>query len=232
VRVDAQSCTGCEQCVPYCPMGAIRIDGIAIIDEDECVECGVCRRSRVCPADSFYQPTLSWPRQIRAMLSDQTYRAPGAAPRSSGGMKIGDVTGRYRPGEATVMVELGRPSIGARFRDLEVVTQALAVHGYRVSHGRSVARFMADPATGRVKDDVRNEKASRIGVQYVVPVGQVAALWQSLREIASQVNTVISVGVTRRFEADGSLSDLSVPAYPNGKINVGLGQPRAEEAEA
>ena len=85
--VVAEQCTGCELCVPYCPMGAIRMNGIAIIDEDECVECGVCRRSRVCPTDSFHQPTLAWPRQIRAMLSDQTYRAPGAPPRSSGERK-------------------------------------------------------------------------------------------------------------------------------------------------
>ena len=206
------------------------MDGIASIDQDECVECGVCRRSGVCPTNSFYQPTLAWPRQIRAMLSDQTYRAPGAPPHTSDGMKIGDVTGRYRLGEAALMVELGRPGIGARFRDLEMVTQALAGHGYKVSDGLSVARFIADPITGRVKDDVRNEKASRIIVQYLVPVGQVAALWQSLQEIAPQVNTVIAVGVMRRFEPDGSLPDLGVPVYPNGKINVGLGRPRAQEA--
>jgi NAD-dependent dihydropyrimidine dehydrogenase PreA subunit len=230
VRIDAQRCIRCEWCMPYCPMGAIRMNGIAIIDEDECVECGVCRRSRVCPTDSFYQPTLTWPRQIRAMLSDQTYRVPGAPPRASSGMKIDDVTGRYHLGEAAVMLELGRPGVGARFRDLEVVTQALAGRGYQISHGRSVARFIADPTTGRIKDDVRNEKASRIAVQYVVPMDQVSDLWRSLQEIASQVNTVISVGVMHRFKADGSLPDLRVPAYPNGKINVGLGKPRAKEA--
>ncbi|NLE95935.1 MAG: FAD-dependent oxidoreductase [Dehalococcoidia bacterium] len=63
VRVRQDNCIACEACVVYCPMDAIRMmDGVAVIDEDRCVECGLCSRaattrgllrtpcSRACPA--------------------------------------------------------------------------------------------------------------------------------------------------------------------------------------
>ena len=41
-------CTGCGTCVEYCKERAIRLrDGISVLDEDKCVQCGVCIHS--CP---------------------------------------------------------------------------------------------------------------------------------------------------------------------------------------
>lgn len=63
MQVSGESCIACGACVDYCPVDAIRIvDGVAIIDAEKCVECGLCRRasnvrglfrtpcSRACPA--------------------------------------------------------------------------------------------------------------------------------------------------------------------------------------
>lgn len=43
--IDETKCTSCLECIPYCPMAAIRESDTAVtIDLDECVECGVCFR--------------------------------------------------------------------------------------------------------------------------------------------------------------------------------------------
>ncbi|MBN1351233.1 DUF362 domain-containing protein [candidate division KSB1 bacterium] len=42
-KVKADSCTGCEQCVKWCPENAIIMRGdIAIIDSGKCIGCGQC----------------------------------------------------------------------------------------------------------------------------------------------------------------------------------------------
>jgi len=47
LRLDGQ-CTGCGNCVEYCKECAIVIrNGISVLDEDKCYQCGVCVRS--CP---------------------------------------------------------------------------------------------------------------------------------------------------------------------------------------
>jgi ferredoxin len=41
--VDAEKCTGCEECVASCPLGAIEVkENLAIIDADTCGDCGAC----------------------------------------------------------------------------------------------------------------------------------------------------------------------------------------------
>jgi len=43
IEVIAAKCTGCGLCVKACPVDAIRMrDGIAVIDYDTCILCGVC----------------------------------------------------------------------------------------------------------------------------------------------------------------------------------------------
>jgi len=47
VKVEADKCTGCGECVSACPLDAIVIkDGKAVVD-DSCAECGAC--IDVCP---------------------------------------------------------------------------------------------------------------------------------------------------------------------------------------
>ena len=42
MRVDQETCTGCGECLPFCPVGAIAlVDGLAEADQEACVECGV-----------------------------------------------------------------------------------------------------------------------------------------------------------------------------------------------
>lgn len=52
VKVDADECTGCENCVSVCPVEAISmVDGKAVIDQDKCTQCGVCIGE--CPVEAI-----------------------------------------------------------------------------------------------------------------------------------------------------------------------------------
>ena len=79
MRIDPDKCMGCMECADFCPMECILArDGGAYIDEDECVECGVCARAGVCPNEAIYMPeeATRWPRVIRAQYSDPGVQHP------------------------------------------------------------------------------------------------------------------------------------------------------------
>ena len=96
--IDQDKCIGCRKCVPYCTAGAIYIEGKkAKINLDECVECGVCYRVKVCPSDAFYQQPLEWPRSVRAIYSDplnihKETASPAGEPKKSRPMMSPDVS--------------------------------------------------------------------------------------------------------------------------------------------
>ena len=134
MQIDQDLCIACGQCVPYCPVGAIRLDDTAVIDLDECAECGSCLRCADCPADAIYQQELEYPRTVRSILSDPLTIAAesGISGRGTEEMKTNEVTGRFKAGEVGIGIEVGRPVTGARFRDVEKIAQAVADFGGRV----------------------------------------------------------------------------------------------------
>lgn len=40
--VDPDACTTCSVCVERCPVGAIRLERVALVDKDKCIGCGAC----------------------------------------------------------------------------------------------------------------------------------------------------------------------------------------------
>jgi len=42
ILFDKQLCVGCGQCEPICPEKAIRVWGIAQVEEERCTECLIC----------------------------------------------------------------------------------------------------------------------------------------------------------------------------------------------
>jgi len=73
--IDKEKCNGCEICHAYCPVGAIttiagRDVSVSEILQGDCVECGVCLRSGICPTGAIFMPELKWPRSIRAEFSN------------------------------------------------------------------------------------------------------------------------------------------------------------------
>ena len=68
-RVDVTKCQGCQGCYAICPEGAIEwnaINNVPIIDDDKCVECGLC----VIACDDGAAGIAAWNR--RAMNNQTT----------------------------------------------------------------------------------------------------------------------------------------------------------------
>jgi ferredoxin len=191
----------------------------------------------VCPTGALTPPTLSWPRVIRATFSDPTTFHPGTgvSGRGTEEIKTNDVTGRIRKGDAGLVVEMGRPGIGATFRDVQTVAMALAEAGADFEKNNPVTQLMTDPKTGRIKDDVLGEKVLSAIIEIKARLEQLPGLLQALDRVQRKLDTVVTVGVASRCLPDGSapyqewVEKAGYKLSPNGKTNLGLGRPRAKE---
>ena len=239
MEIDQGRCVGCLECLDYCPMEAIKEDpakGEVFIDQDECVECSCCLRGDICPVEAISQQELKWPRTLRAQFSEMGHPHPSTGGRGRGTqeMKTNDMTGRYPRGRIGIGIELGRPGTGTRFRDLEKVTTALALPGIEFEEGNPVYALFADPAKGKLKEEVLDEKVLSAIVEISTTPDQVPGILRILRQVAEQVDTVFSVGMASLLEPDGScpaeaiVREAGFDICPNGKNNIGLGRPLAK----
>ncbi len=245
MRIDPAKCIGCGECKSYCTMwgGVMHFERDKrnpvkvryVIDEDECVECSVCLRSRCCPTEALYQPELAWPRIVRKNFSDPLKihpetRIPG---RGTEEMKTNDITGRYRRGFYGMAFELGRPGLGARFYDVEKVAMALAALGLSFEENNPVTKLMVDRKKGTINPEVRNEKVLSAIVECMVPQDMLPNVLEVLDRVSKEIDTVFSGDIITRIGADGSVPYFeNVRKYGryisiNGKSNVGLGRPLA-----
>ncbi len=229
-HIDSSACIGCGECVTICPMGAIVSEGGETwIEPDECAECGTCSRTRICPVEAIRPGVLSWPRTLREVFSNPLapHKATGVPGRGTEGIKTNDVTNRYQEGFVGVFVELGRPALGTRFRDVERVVKVFRARGYALLPENPVCGLIEDPATGALKPEVLGEKAVSVLLEFLVPESAVPDLEGLLEEAARGVETVFSVSAALRAEPDGSspfrrLFGPDAFLLPAGKVNVGL----------
>jgi NAD-dependent dihydropyrimidine dehydrogenase PreA subunit len=231
--IDDDRCIGCESCINWCPMGAIKMgEATAMIDQEECVECNVCRRVEICPVDAFVQKTLEWPRSVRAIYSDplNVHKETGLAGRGTEEIKTNDVTGRFRRGVAGVAIEVGRPGLGAKLKELEKLSMALARYGVEFEPKNPLTNLL-NPQTGRLPADIREEKVLSAIIEFAVEETKLLDILALIKETAKGLETVISMDVACRAAQDGTwpcekiLKEAGIFYRPNAKINVGLGKP-------
>lgn len=232
--IDQEKCTACENCVPYCPVAAIEVKGDTVeINQDECVECGVCHRMAVCEFEAIEEPELTWPRVIRSHYSNPIATHPDTAlmGRGTAEMKTNDVTNRYLSGEVGFGIELGRPNTGTSMRDVEKVAKAVAPLDVEwEKKGNPTYSLMSDPSKGTIKEDVINEKVLSAILEFKVPSERIKEIMTVLEKVSKEIDTVFSISMITRVEPDGSIPNkeaaekLGYKVAINPKVNVGLGK--------
>jgi ferredoxin len=236
MNINKEVCTNCVKCLPTCPVDAIYIDKEkkqVSIDQDLCVECGVCYRAEVCLSHGLVQPVLTWPRTVRAALSNPLIinpetRIPG---RGTEEMKTNDVTGRFKSGQIGIAAELGRPGVGTSFSDIQKVSRACAKIGVHFCPENPITSLMVNKKTGDINPEVMGERVLSGIVEMTVSFAQALLLLRQLKEVSKELDTVFSLDVISLVEQDGSipmyeiLQEIGIPASINGKNNMGLGKP-------
>ncbi len=235
MKIDPEACVSCLGCIDYCPMGCIHEGEVLFIDQDECVECGVCLHTGVCAVDAIYQPeeSLVYPRAIRKQFSDPGAEHPNfkAWGRGTEEAKTNDVTGKFSHGEYGMLFEFGRPVTGTRFTEVQKIAMAICDMGIEILKENPVYGLLEDTRTGRIKKEFLHEKVLSVILEIRVRKEQLPAVVEKIIPLLADVDTVVSVGLVTRFEENGSLpvirdlEKLGMQVRPNAKINVGLGRP-------
>ncbi len=185
----------------------------------------------ICPTDALTPEPLTWPRIVRRAFSDPQvpHESTGIHGRGTAEVKTNDITGRVKEGEAGFVIEFGRPGVGARFRDIQEMTTALAALGVEFEKQNPVTSLMADPARGLLREDILGEKILSAIVEVKAGLEQVPSVLQTVRRVSRRLETVVAVGVSTRCDAGGEdrlrtlLEGEGYPTY-RGKTNLGLGR--------
>ncbi|HWY64033.1 MAG TPA: hypothetical protein VNX61_02385, partial [Rhizomicrobium sp.] len=133
-------------------------------------------------------------------------------------------------GQVGFTIELGRPGIGARFRDFQEMSRALAKVGVSFEKNNPVTTLMKDVATGDIRDDILNEKVMSAIIEIKVPVERTEEIIRIIWEVEKRINTQVVIGVGVRCDSDGEekivLPILEKLGYDpqRAKTNIGLGR--------
>jgi ferredoxin len=185
-----------------------------------------------CPTGALTPPELEWPRALRAQFSDPLVVHPstGVGGRGTEEIKTNDVTNRLKLGDVGVVVELGRPGLGARFYDVQKVAIALAGLGVSFEARNPVTVLMTNTATGEIRPDVLNEKVMSCIIELKAPMSLTPQILETLKKVAPEIETVMSVGIGTRCGPDGSLAyeplvqQAGFTLSLNGKTSLGMGR--------
>ncbi|MCS7026113.1 MAG: 4Fe-4S binding protein [Bryobacteraceae bacterium] len=186
----------------------------------------------VCPTAAFEPDKLEWPRVVRRAFSDPRvpHESTGVQGRGTEEVKTNDVTGRVKVGEVGFTVEFGRPGVGVRFWEIERMAMALAEMGVSFEQKNPITSLMTDPAKGKLRDDILQEKVLSAILEIKTTVDRTEAIIQKIREVEKTLDTVVALGVGTRCDEHGEenvvapiLEKLGYQLH-RAKTNVGLGR--------
>jgi len=232
--INRDLCIGCEGCLEYCPVNAIRVeDEQTTIDQDLCTECGNCLRSGICPVDAIVRNELAWPRTIRNIFSDpiSVFKETGVSGRGTEESKTNDVTNRFKKGEVGFAIDVGRPNAGGiRLREVEKICTELSTLNISYDPDNPLSYLMKDHQTGELKDEVLDEFVVSAIIEFKTPLARCAEVVKKLEEISHHINTVFSVGVISCIDEDWTIPAAKIlegagyEIRPNGKTTLNLGR--------
>ena len=94
----------------------------------------------------------------------------------------------------------------------------------------ALTTLLEDPKTGKMRPEVLNEKVLSCIVEMIVPIDRITEIYETLDRVAKEIDTVFSVDLVCRTNADGSVPTLEIMDGAghwrsiNGKTNIGLGK--------
>lgn len=241
--IDQSKCIACKRCVPYCPRNAIiQVDGKMTIDLDLCVECGVCKSCARCPKDAIYNVHLESPRAYRKAFSDPFGKHENTALKHMGRgteeVKTNDVTGVVHGLDyISLAVELGRPSVGSTFADIQKVAMTVAPFAIAFEINNPVTALMVDKTTGQLDPSVLGESVMSAIIEFSCKIENVKPVLMALTEVAKEVDTVFSLCLICRVDEESNtiparkiIDELGFDVdITSAKTNLGLGRPRYED---
>ena len=231
-EVDLEECVECHAC--YRGMSRERLNPTAVRLVRRTAELFRFRfdpEPDVCPTSAITPQELTWPRTVRRAFSDVlvTHESTGILGRGTEEVKTNDVTGRLEAGRAGFVVELGRPSVGARFHDIQKVAMALAAAGAVFEENNPLTGLMTDPSRGTMNPEILTEKVLSAILEFQTEMPEVEELLSVLKEVANEIDTVMAMGVASRCDEAGRspleaiLPDAGFPIL-RAKTNLGLGR--------
>jgi len=231
--IDKILCKNCLDCLPVCPMGAIKLENKEVfIDYEECVECGVCTRMNICEQTAIKQvEEIPYPRVLRAVFSDpvQTHKSTGVQGRGTEEMKTNDVTNLFKPGNVGFSIEIGRPSLGAYLKDLDKVVRKVTAMGAEFAKDNPVVPLIADRHTGALKPEILGEKVISAIAEFTVQEDRAVAFINEMAQfLDNEIDAVATMSVISRADEKGlstlmnTLNNSGIRYYPNGKVNIGM----------
>lgn len=236
-KILQEKCVGCKTCQKYCSVDAIKFkDHKCYVDQDECVDCYVCLRQKVCPKDAIVPTELdTFYKQFMHVMSDpvENHGVTGVTGRGTEEVKTNDVSGRVRKGRVGLCIDVGRPGAGARMYDVEKIAMACAQNGVRLEGKECtpLAALMPDLSTGKLEEGVLSERLLSVIVEGNCAEEDLPQVLAALKKVAGEIETVFSLGLIMRIDENGHnpalkcLDDLGIPQPHRAKINVGLGKP-------
>ena len=186
----------------------------------------------VCPTAAFEPDKLEWPRVVRRAFSDPRvpHESTGIEGRGTEEVKTNDISGRVKVGEVGFTIEFGRPGVGVRFREIQLMSQALAKLGVSFEKKNPITSLMSDVASGTIREDILNEKVLSAILEIKTSIERTEEIILLVREVEKQVDTVVALGVGTRCD---ETCDETVIApilarlrydLQRAKTNAGLGR--------
>jgi len=192
----------------------------------------------VCPTAAFEPDELSWPRVVRRAFSDPTvpHESTGVSGRGTEEVKTNDVTGRIGVGDVGFTIELGRPGVGVRFREIQTMCWALAKANISFEKRNPITSLMSDVPSGTLRQDIMDEKVLSAIVEIKVPVDRTEEISRLVWAVETDLHTVVTLGVATRCATDGTETVVAPILRRLGydpqraKTNIGLGRLNHVEA--
>jgi ferredoxin len=231
--VDRDECVECYAC--YNGLSTERLNPVLVRTIRKLFQMARLRfdpEPDICPTSAFEPEDLQWPRVVRRAFSDPraTHESTGVQGRGTEEVKTNDVTRRVQRGEVGFTIEFGRPGVGVWFRDIQKMTQALAMANVPFEKKNPLTLLMSDVRTGTLKDDILDEKVLSAIVEIKVTVDRTEEIIQLVHEVEKNIDSVVALGVGTPCDEDGE-ENVVAPILERlgyrierAKTNTGLGR--------